>query len=76
MDVNKKARLDELEKKLDLVNIVIMRRKIELEFERLEDQQEKKSGWFSWMWSSSKQEEGEKSVEEATNICKKPLNIL
>ncbi|KAF2903862.1 hypothetical protein ILUMI_02321 [Ignelater luminosus] len=63
--------LDNYEKKLDIINIVIIRQKIELEVARLgqiQAQRQSKS-WFSSWWGSAKDED--KDLEESTDILKK-----
>lgn len=63
--------LDEAEKKLDLLNIVVIRQKIEMEVERLgklEEEDKKSRGWFSGWWSGSSSKDDEHS--EGTAIMK------
>lgn len=59
--------MTDLEKKLDIVNLIIIRRKIELEVERTVVKDKEKKSWFSWFWGSEKTE---KHDQKSSMICK------
>ncbi|KAH1006005.1 hypothetical protein HUJ04_006891 [Dendroctonus ponderosae] len=67
-----KVRLDECEKKLDLTSIVIIRQKIELETEKLQELQKTDSkGWLSGWWGGSKSSKSSLTdMEKSTNLLK------
>ncbi|KAH9640442.1 hypothetical protein HF086_018108 [Spodoptera exigua] len=63
--------LDKAEKQLDLLNLVVIRQKIEMEVERLgklEEEAKKNKGWFSGWWYGSSSKEDE--MGEGTAIMK------
>lgn len=59
--------IQDQEKKLDLFNIVLIRKRIELEVDRLEQQQKQAQpkGWFSSWWSRSTQEDNDNLSQSA-----------
>lgn len=59
----------ELEKKLDVTNLVIIRQRIQLEVERLGKQQEEvsKKSWFSSWWGGSK--DADENLKNSTDLC-------
>lgn len=67
-----KQQLDDLEKKLDLVNLVIIRRKVELEYERMGPPEKEKS-WLGWFWNSGSSKE---TKPESSEICKYLLRYV
>ncbi|XP_022825403.1 vacuolar protein sorting-associated protein 13 isoform X2 [Spodoptera litura] len=63
--------LDKAEKQLDLLNLVVIRQKIEMEVERLgklEEEAKKNKGWFSGWWYGSGSKEDD--LAEGTAIMK------
>ncbi|CAB3239394.1 unnamed protein product [Arctia plantaginis] len=63
--------LDEAEKSLDLLNLVVIRQKIEMEVERLgklAEEAKKSRGWFSGWWYGGSSHDGE--LAEGTAIMK------
>ncbi|XP_050562177.1 intermembrane lipid transfer protein Vps13 [Spodoptera frugiperda] len=63
--------LDKAEKQLDLLNLVVIRQKIEMEVERLgklEEEAKKNKGWFSGWWYGSSSKEDD--LAEGTAIMK------
>lgn len=60
-----KENIEKLEKHLDLVNLIIIRRKIEMEVSRT-TVQEKETSWFGWAWGSATVKEESSS----SDICK------
>ncbi|KAI4459978.1 vacuolar protein sorting-associated protein vps13 [Holotrichia oblita] len=64
------SKLTEIEKELDVMNIVLVRQRIQLELERLgkaqEQQQQPSRGWFSSWWS--KPEDVQKPTEQSSSL--------
>ncbi|XP_063619785.1 intermembrane lipid transfer protein Vps13 [Cydia splendana] len=68
--------LDEAEKKLDLLNLVVIRQRIEMEVERLgklEEEARKSRGWFSGWWGGGGRDDG---LAEGTAIMKQFQNAM
>ncbi|XP_047984362.1 LOW QUALITY PROTEIN: vacuolar protein sorting-associated protein 13-like [Leguminivora glycinivorella] len=68
--------LDEAEKKLDLLNLVVIRQRIEMEVERLgklEEEARKSRGWFSGWWGGANNQD---SLAEGTAIMKQFQNAM
>lgn len=69
---SEKVRLDDCERKLDLTSIVIIRQKIELETEKLQELQRTDSkAWYSGWWGGSKSSKSSLAdMEKSTNLRK------
>ncbi|XP_024872138.1 vacuolar protein sorting-associated protein 13 isoform X1 [Temnothorax curvispinosus] len=66
-------RLTDCETKLDIFNLVIIRQQIEMEVERLAEQEKSlkaKRGWFGFLWTSSQAEET-KELNSAAAIMRR-----
>ncbi|XP_018341629.1 PREDICTED: vacuolar protein sorting-associated protein 13C isoform X1 [Trachymyrmex septentrionalis] len=66
-------RLTDYERKLDIVNLVIIRQQIEMEVERLAEREKTlkaKRGWFGFLWNSSQVEET-KELNSAAAIMRR-----
>ncbi|KAI5632190.1 vacuolar protein sorting-associated protein 13 [Phthorimaea operculella] len=69
--------LDEAEKRLDLLNLVVIRQRIEMEVERLgklEAEARKSRGWFSGWWTSANAKDDQ--LAENTDILKQFQNAM
>ncbi|KAK9871302.1 hypothetical protein WA026_011571 [Henosepilachna vigintioctopunctata] len=55
------SEIDELEEKLDIFNIVVIRQRVELEGDRIRriEESKPKKGWFGWMWSGGQSQPDE-----------------
>ncbi|KAL3279818.1 hypothetical protein HHI36_017325 [Cryptolaemus montrouzieri] len=59
------AEIDEMEERLDIFNIIVIRQRVELEAERLRkfEESKPKQGWLGWIWGS-----GQSQVDPQTEI--------
>ncbi|XP_049870372.1 intermembrane lipid transfer protein Vps13 isoform X3 [Pectinophora gossypiella] len=77
VSTEQQSTLDEAEKKLDLLNLVVIRQRIEMEVERLgrlEEEARKTRGWFSSWWSGGTSKDEQISAE--TDILKQFQNAM